>query len=179
MTTSGDNLGSRRREWPRSRSVRSRNSARLAEFVAASNCGVESWSEPRMRRFQITISDLMIATLVSALVIASMLRPNALWAFVFQTVLLLFVLALIVRGLIHSEGNYALCGLFIGIAAMVGISVVFVSVATIGYLSGLNWPICGATVTLVMGLAFVPWIGAGVGWLVPRTAGERGKMMDR
>jgi hypothetical protein len=43
----------------------------------------------------------MIATLMSALVIASMLKPNALWAFIFQIVLVLSILALIVRGLIR------------------------------------------------------------------------------
>jgi hypothetical protein len=54
-----------------------------------------------MRRLQIRISDYMIATLISALVIASMLKPNALWAFIFQIVLVLSILALIVRGLIR------------------------------------------------------------------------------
>ena len=43
----------------------------------------------------------MIATVMSALVIASMLKPNALWAFVFQLVLVLSILALIVRGLVR------------------------------------------------------------------------------
>ena len=138
-----------------------------------------SWSEPRMRRFQITISDLMIATLVSALVIASMLRPNALWAFVFQTVLLLFILALIVRGLIYSNGNYAIRGLFIGVAGMLGLSVFVVSYAIIGHASGTKWTFSDVPMIFFLGLAVVPWFGAGIGWLFPRTAGVRGEFKER
>jgi hypothetical protein len=56
-----------------------------------------------MKRFQMRISDLMLATLMVALFVASMLRPFSLWIVVFQFFLVLAFRALLVGRILHPQ----------------------------------------------------------------------------
>jgi hypothetical protein len=131
-----------------------------------------------MRRVQITIASLMRLTVITSLVIARSLNPSALLALVFHTFLIVLLFVAIIGGLMLCDGNFALHGLLVGDVAMIGLGVLPILHAVVGDPFGIAGP-SGDVIPISVPFLAAPWIGGGIGLLIPRTTGESVNLEDR
>jgi hypothetical protein len=114
----------------------------------------------------------MALTLLVALVLAPMINSSSAWAFAFQIVLVLTLMAAIIRGLFHSDGNYALHGFMLGGLIVIVTWFLPIPIAIIINILNIRRPFGDIMLISVLFLGTIPLIGAGVGWLIPRSSGK-------
>lgn len=117
----------------------------------------------------------MALTFLVSLVLASMLNPTSAWAFLFQIILILTLLAAIIRVLFHWVGpspwdrNYAMQGLAIGGLPIVFTWMIPIPVAVIARIFDVQGHFGNITLMSMPFLIILPLVGACVGILIPRS----------